>query len=755
MLIQHYKYVSPEGKEFTSITKAHEHVRTLQGKKGGKGGKSGAGKGSSAKPAAKGSGGKKKRGRAGEDDLMEFDASSPRGGNVVPREKSGGPLDRTFLRDYEHKWFHKRFEDSRKWLEAQGHIAEGDDCNSLADLAHLAAILQQSMHIHLGRDARRSKRAIMMRLPHKLYQDTQEGGALCLMLAAILGYMRENGLSLHQLERTLCSGPKSDVLTHGEFFVSLRQQLRDGNHLPCPAVFFSLALASDLSAAEMAELEAFVRTSGGTVVDNEEEATHTVVPDTEDMESDDQTFLRTIAVRKKVKDLGDVALVHWWFFPDSYDDWVPIADVHGETPDLMKPPAKWRVCVRWLRDTIIFNEWMNEEDYLPEDPIRENEGELLAEGEDVTDAKEAKRWSLEEDQILHDAYKKYGQLGSDVWSRISTLLPGRSVGSVKTRFRLAHKNGDLWRTQARPPQRDEDDDEEGRKKKRRRRGDEEDEGGRRRAKDGPKFKPRQLTVQNECWFQETDRAASFLAEPQLWDLEPCPEDEGPGERIDGELSSINGLLVGDGTAVDKAAPAPSPLPPLILAEKSRWFDPSTVDARERAALPEFFSGEHVEKTPESYVRVRNAIVAEWGRHVVAHVEASAASWAVMAEQCAEAEEESRWPGNKRVRRPTSKALGARRSGKAAAERTDVFDTETRNREVSAEDESLAAPGAACPSEEAPVEGGDVFLPLWPAKMDSAQLLAKVFPPLVLVLPKREIKSKGNQLERAGPSVFDC
>lgn len=59
----------------------------------------------------------------------------------------------------------------------------------------------------------------------------------------------------------------------------------------------------------------------------------------------------------------DKALVHWWYYPDSYDTWIPASEVQGEAeePDASKDP--WHVQVRWLQDTDKYNEVMNEADY--------------------------------------------------------------------------------------------------------------------------------------------------------------------------------------------------------------------------------------------------------------------------------------------------------------------------------------------------------------------------------------------------------
>ena len=55
--------------------------------------------------------------------------------------------------------------------------------------------------------------------------------------------------------------------------------------------------------------------------------------------------------------------MHWWYYPDSYDSWLPLADVSGQVDKAEAPPRVWRLCCRFVRDAKLFNEWGNEEDY--------------------------------------------------------------------------------------------------------------------------------------------------------------------------------------------------------------------------------------------------------------------------------------------------------------------------------------------------------------------------------------------------------
>lgn len=59
--------------------------------------------------------------------------------------------------------------------------------------------------------------------------------------------------------------------------------------------------------------------------------------------------------------------MHWWYYPDSYDSWIPLKDVSGAVDAPETPPAVWRVSCRFIEDAAQFNEWGNEEDYEVQD----------------------------------------------------------------------------------------------------------------------------------------------------------------------------------------------------------------------------------------------------------------------------------------------------------------------------------------------------------------------------------------------------
>ena len=87
---------------------------------------------------------------------------------------------------------------------------------------------------------------------------------------------------------------------------------------------------ASVPADERQELAAIVRKLGGSVVPLRT-ATHLVefnpeVDGAAAAGADEQEYCRTIAVDREAK----LAQVHWWYYPDSYDSWIPLTDVSGK-----------------------------------------------------------------------------------------------------------------------------------------------------------------------------------------------------------------------------------------------------------------------------------------------------------------------------------------------------------------------------------------------------------------------------------------
>ena len=139
----------------------------------------------------------------------------------------------------------------------------------------------------------------------------------------------------------------------------------------------------DMDAKKVAELKKIVLAHKGRVVESDEEASHLVEWDEEVdgknrhmgeliRDPNEEDYIRTLELQPyRIRDDANntgVGLVHWWYHPDSYDEYIPLK---GEDIQFTDPPdthimpvgKKWRVCCKFISDVAIFNEWGNPLDY--------------------------------------------------------------------------------------------------------------------------------------------------------------------------------------------------------------------------------------------------------------------------------------------------------------------------------------------------------------------------------------------------------
>lgn len=138
--------------------------------------------------------------------------------------------------------------------------------------------------------------------------------------------------------------------------MGITASLKSAGLLRSPVIQLHPDIPSDAAASLRATAERLGAQVGGSASD----ITHELFPFEAPEEADDDDWFRTL------ERSGARSLVHWWYFPDSHDAWVPESDAGDPEP---APPhsGRWRVSARWLLDSAKFNEWMNEEDYEVED----------------------------------------------------------------------------------------------------------------------------------------------------------------------------------------------------------------------------------------------------------------------------------------------------------------------------------------------------------------------------------------------------
>lgn len=222
-------------------------------------------------------------------------------------------------------------------------------------LSLLAGNLRQFVESALGKNADPTWKKIT-KFPHHLFLDYAPSGALDIMLCACLNFK-----ALHGLRRLEFSN-----IDKREFYFDLllriQKSLKQARLLPMVKVFFARTVPTSVQPS----LRAIVSKRGATV-SSASAATHIVYPDppgTTAAETEGTDYCRNL----RLKD--PAALVHWWYYPDSYDAWISQEDVDGLPDPPEQHEGPWHVQMRWLQDTELFNEWMNEIDYEIPDESR-------------------------------------------------------------------------------------------------------------------------------------------------------------------------------------------------------------------------------------------------------------------------------------------------------------------------------------------------------------------------------------------------
>ncbi|PXF43560.1 SWI/SNF and RSC complexes subunit ssr2 [Gracilariopsis chorda] len=252
--------------------------------------------------------------------------------------------------NYEEQHVQKKFQPICDTMHSRSEQELGFEPSDITarSLALLAGQLRAFVEITLGRDADPSTRTIT-KFPHKFFIDYRPEGALYVILRACLNFKYLHGLRRFEFTNPDRRSSNFDLL------LRIEKSLKEAHMLPVVKVFFVRAIPASSQPA----LRAIVQ-KRGTVVSSASSATHIVYPDptgTTVAETTGTDYCRPLELKE------DIALVHWWYHPDSYDSWISRADVDGEPEQAEDHASPWHVQRRWLEDTDMFNEWMNEADY--------------------------------------------------------------------------------------------------------------------------------------------------------------------------------------------------------------------------------------------------------------------------------------------------------------------------------------------------------------------------------------------------------
>jgi len=228
------------------------------------------------------------------------------------------------------------------------------------------------------------------KLPYSVFRDVSAGGGVEILLKHVAGHIKTVTVPVHNRKKIDWTSPALRKELQ-ELVAGVRTELVRAGCVRQFKVYFDKGIKNIEHLTE--EKGAVVRL-GGVVAGSAKEAgvTHVVVPNAKGMkdgregaegaegEDEEEYFWRTVA--KEDSPTVEHALVHWWYLPDSYNEYVPVASAPAEVDADEVPPngRPWVVHERWVVDSEKYNEWMNEGDYETEESAEENKRVREAKG---------------------------------------------------------------------------------------------------------------------------------------------------------------------------------------------------------------------------------------------------------------------------------------------------------------------------------------------------------------------------------------
>ncbi|CAN8013492.1 unnamed protein product [Ixodes persulcatus] len=465
---------------------------------------------------------------------------------VVQRKRDGGPnlkfyesAETITLFDGVKQWLHKN---CKKYTQAEPPTNKG--------LASLAIQLIQFQEDAFGKSVSKPP---LTRLPMKCFMDFKPGGALCHIFAAVYKFKSEQGWRRFDFQSP------SRMDRNVEMFMTVEKTLVQNKCLSLPHIFISPEVEKQL----ISRLKDIIKRHQGTIAESQDDASHIVYPPAPVTDTSEE-YVRLVMKRDRS------ALIHWWYFPDSFDTWVAGLDIDMEPDSPQTHTGPHEVNAKWLIDLDEYNEWMNEEDYEVETDAmgrrRSPRGkytldELLSGEGERRDRKGIKKRKRSPSPPLDKRKRKGG---------------GRSPAMGKKRSFRDDESDDLTKDMEEPSPE-------------------------------PSVQEVSIPKSNPNQRSSKDSELQPVKGGTLMDLDGADLDE-KGDRDKGSRpGSPNGAGKSekadahDDNVTEQANH-------IIIPSYAAWFDYNSIHAIERRALPEFFNAKNKSKTPEVYIAYRNFMI---------------------------------------------------------------------------------------------------------------------------------------------------
>ncbi|XP_072307623.1 SWI/SNF complex subunit SMARCC2 isoform X2 [Eucyclogobius newberryi] len=463
---------------------------------------------------------------------------------MAVRKKDGGPN----VKHFEASDTVSQFDNVRVWLgkNYKKYIQAEPPTNK--SLSSLVVQLLQFQEEVFGRHVSNPP---LTKLPMKCFLDFKSGGALCHILAAAYKFKSDQGWFDFQ--------NPSRMDRNVEMFMTIEKSLVQNNCLSRPVIY----LSSDIEQKLLGKLKDIIKRHQGSVTEEKTGSSHVVMAIPGSLE--DEEWVRPVMKRDKQ------VLLHWGYYPDSYDTWIAASEVEAAVEDAPSAEKPRKVHAKWILDLDQYNEWMNEEDYEV--------------GEGSPKRKRISAKTLTDEVTTPDERRD------------------KKPGSAKKRKRSPSPSPTP------PPQ----------------------ESKKKNAKKGPttpytKSKRGQREEEPEDLSKDADEASPVAASEEgnpaktnntKKDSDSTPV-KGDNDEQEDESMETTGKEEEEGSPSVKGEPVKGSdlhednvteqTHHIIIPSYAAWFDYNSVHAIERRALPEFFNGKNKSKTPEIYLAYRNFMI---------------------------------------------------------------------------------------------------------------------------------------------------
>uniref|UniRef100_A0A3Q4HGY4 SWI/SNF related BAF chromatin remodeling complex subunit C2 n=1 Tax=Neolamprologus brichardi TaxID=32507 RepID=A0A3Q4HGY4_NEOBR len=255
---------------------------------------------------------------------------------MAVRKKDGGPN----VKYFEASDTVSQFDNVRVWLGKNYKKVPTPPTNK--SLSSLVVQLLQFQEEVFGRHVSNPP---LTKLPMKCFLDFKSGGALCHILAAAYKFKSDQGWRRFDFQNP------SRMDRNVEMFMTIEKSLVQNNCLTRPVIY----LSPDIEPKLLGKLKDIIKRHQGSVTEDKASSSHVVVPIPASLEEEE--WVRPVMKRDKQ------VLLHWGYFPDSYDTWIAASEIEAAVEDPPSPEKPRKVHAKWILDLDQYNEWMNEEDY--------------------------------------------------------------------------------------------------------------------------------------------------------------------------------------------------------------------------------------------------------------------------------------------------------------------------------------------------------------------------------------------------------